>query len=462
MEIAVHFDRGTIVADNLQKDLEQLFPYLKWDARVQKHRAQAFYYREFILTLRSHKLNYIDNAKDFSPCDLSLKEKIFPRPHQTDALQAWLKKGSKGVVVLPTGAGKTILAVLAIAATNRPTLIHVPTIDLMHQWFHVLSKFFSVSIGLLGGGYNDIKTITVSTYDSALLHVPFKGNKFGFLVFDECHHLPSEQMQYSAISSLAPFRLGLTATPDSSDSREKLLHDICGDFCFQIHIHELAGNTLSDYEIITQEVDLTEEETEEYLTARKIYTSFLKENNISFGQGGQHSSWNNFIRIAHRSEQGKQAFKAYLLQKKIAQSSTNKTHAVWDIFCKHPYERIIIFTQDNETAYNLGRHFFLPVLTHHTKVKERESFLNAFRSGAYRILVTSKVLNEGVDVPEASVAIVFSGSGTVREHVQRLGRILRAKEGKKAILYELISANTGEYFVNQRRREHSAYKKRTS
>lgn len=460
-QIFVSFDKGTIVVDNLTKEQQYLFPYLKWDERVKKYRAQAFYYRDFILSLRAHKLIYTDNAKNFSPCDLSLQEKIIPRPHQVDALNAWLKIGSRGVVVLPTGSGKTILAILAIAKTNRPTLIHVPTIDLMHQWYHVLSKYFSVPIGLLGGGYNNLETITVSTYDSALIHVPFKGNKFGFLVFDECHHLPSEQMQYSAISSLAPFRLGLTATPENSESREKLMYEICGDFCYQIHIHELAGNTLADYKIITKQVELTEEENNQYINARKIYTIFLKEHNIEFGMQSKSSAWNNFIRVAHRSEKGKEAFKAYLLQKKISQSSQNKTKVVWDIICDHVQERILIFTQDNETAYNLGRQFFLPVLTHHTKVKEREHFLNAFRTGEYRVLVTSKVLNEGVDVPEASVAIVFSGSATVREHVQRLGRILRAKEGKKAILYELISANTGEYFVNQRRREHSAYKKRT-
>lgn len=459
--IGVYFDKGTIVVENLAKDYETLFPYLKWDNRIQKYRAQAFYYRDFILSLRSQQLSYIDHAKNFSPCALPLQEKIIPRQHQTDALNAWLKKGSKGVVVLPTGAGKTILAVLAITNINRPTLIHVPTIDLMHQWYHVLSKYFSVPIGLLGGGYNDLQTITVSTYDSAVLTVPFKGNKFGFLIFDECHHLPSEQMQYSAIFSLAPFRLGLTATPETSESREKLMYEICGEFCFQIHIHELAGNTLSNYEIITKEVELTEQEKEEYSHARKIYTTFLKENNIGFGNSNKSFAWNQFIRVAHQTSLGKEAFKAYLLQKKISQSSQNKINVVWNIICKHAQERILIFTQDNETAYNIGRKFFLPVLTHHTKVKEREHFLNAFRTGEYRILVTSKVLNEGVDVPEASIAIVFSGSGTVREHVQRLGRILRAKEGKKAILYELISANTGEYFVNQRRREHSAYKKRT-
>ncbi len=148
-------------------------------------------------------------------------------------------------------------------------------------------------------------------------------------------------------------------------------------------------------------------------------------------------------------------------QKKKSLKKENKFNEVWLLITKHRYDKIIIFTQDNETAYNIGRKFLLPVITHHTKVKEREYFLNSFREGKFCILVTSKVLNEGVDVPDANVAIIVSGSGAVREHVQRLGRILRAKEGKKAYLYELISAGTGEYFVNQRRKMHSAYQKRT-
>jgi len=110
-------------------------------------------------------------------------------------------------------------------------------------------------------------------------------------------------------------------------------------------------------------------------------------------------------------------------------------------------------------AYRLGRRFLLPVLTHQTKVKERKAFLDAFRAGDYRILVTSKVLNEGVDVPEANVAIVVSGSGSIREHVQRLGRVLRARPGKRATLYELIARDTGEYYINERRRQHRAYER---
>ena len=118
---------------------------------------------------------------------------------------------------------------------------------------------------------------------------------------------------------------------------------------------------------------------------------------------------------------------------------------------------MLVFTQDNEMAYRIGRRFFLPVLTHKTKLHERESFLEYFRTGKYKILVTSKVLNEGVDVPDANIGVIVSGSGSIREHVQRLGRILRARPGKKATLYELISSDTGEYFTNQRRRKHRAY-----
>ena len=134
---------------------------------------------------------------------------------------------------------------------------------------------------------------------------------------------------------------------------------------------------------------------------------------------------------------------------------------VWELANRHSGERMLIFTADNATAYELGRLFFWPVLTHHTKAAERKEFLERFRSGEYPVLVTSKVLNEGVDVPAAAVGVILSGSGSVREHVQRLGRILRPAPGKaQAVLYELISADTSEENVSRRRRNHDAYRRR--
>ncbi len=111
-------------------------------------------------------------------------------PHQTEGLEAWSKAGKRGVVVLPTGTGKTHLANLCIQAAGRPTLIVTPTIDLMNQWYDELTLCFGVEVGLLGGGYYDIQPLTVTTYDSAYLNLDRLGNKFGLIVFDECHHLP--------------------------------------------------------------------------------------------------------------------------------------------------------------------------------------------------------------------------------------------------------------------------------
>jgi superfamily II DNA or RNA helicase len=125
---------------------------------------------------------------------------------------------------------------------------------------------------------------------------------------------------------------------------------------------------------------------------------------------------------------------------------------------EHRNKRMLVFTEDNATAYAIARRFLIPVITHHTKAKERAAVLSGFRDGTFGAIVTSKVLNEGVDVPEANVAVVFSGSGSVREHVQRLGRILRRVEGKRALLIEVLSASTAEERVSQRRRDHHAYR----
>ena len=119
---------------------------------------------------------------------------------------------------------------------------------------------------------------------------------------------------------------------------------------------------------------------------------------------------------------------------------------------------MIVFTNDNETVYTISKLLLVPSITHQTPTKERREILQRFNDGTYPVVVTSKVLNEGVDVPEASVAIVLSGSGSIREHVQRLGRILRRREGKRATLYEVITENTVEEHVSERRREHDAYR----
>ena len=135
-------------------------------------------------------------------------------PHQTEAVETWWKRRGRGVVVLPTGTGKTFVALLAIAKTARPALVVTPTIDLLNQWYGELVAAFGDPIGLIGGGHYDLQPITVSTYDSAYIHLERWGNRYGLLVFDKCRRFHGPTYAMSAIGSLAPFRLGLTATPN--------------------------------------------------------------------------------------------------------------------------------------------------------------------------------------------------------------------------------------------------------
>ena len=137
--------------------------------------------------------------------------------------------------------------------------------------------------------------------------------------------------------------------------------------------------------------------------------------------------------------------------------SEAKLRRLATILSEHADEQVIVFTADNDTVYAISRRHLIPALTHQTPGRERKATLAAFNAGSLRAVVTSRVLNEGVDMPAASVGVVLSGSGSVREHVQRLGRILRRGEDKRAVLYEVITKGTGEEGLSERRRDHGAY-----
>ena len=208
------YEGGTVLVEGLREDNPRGIPGVRFDPRGGVHRAEGIWYRTIVQHLLDHKIDYVDEARayDKSPWTIQIDKPAFP--HQTEALDAWWKAGRRGVVVLPTGTGKTHLANLAIQKTARPTLVVTPTIDLLNQWYDELALCFGVEVGLLGGGYYDIKPLTVTTYDSAYMNLDRLGNRFGLIVFDECHHLPGPTYGLSATCAIAPFRLGLTATPE--------------------------------------------------------------------------------------------------------------------------------------------------------------------------------------------------------------------------------------------------------
>lgn len=426
------------------------------DERTGTYRAPAYRYRDLVLSLKQAGLPFVDEARAFEPVDLNIVDPFEPFPHQADALEAWWSEGRRGVVELPTGAGKTLLAVMAIEKVKRPTLVVVPTLELLVQWQRTLQQRFGVEVGTVGGGTSDVRDLTIITYDSAQMQMEFLGKRFGFLVCDECHHLPAPAYRFIAEGALAPFRLGLSATLARADGSEQVAFDLLGPLVHQVSIGELEGKYLAPYEIHSVPVLLDEEEQAAYDAAREEYLTFRRSTGISVGSG---PGWAQFIIRAHQSEEGRSAFAAYRRQKRIALTSNNKLQALWEVFRRHRMDRILVFTEDNDTVYMLSERFLLPTITHQTRPPERKALLDAFSQGTMRILLTSKVLNEGVDVPDANVGVVLSGNGSVREHVQRLGRILRKKEGKTATLYEIFTDVAAEAGISERRRQHAAYQK---
>ncbi len=452
-DIRLAFDDGTLVLLTPPADYEPPSPFI-WDSRVGCWRAQAHRYRDIVQAFGDRDVGIKNIVPRYNRLKLTFNRQHTPHPHQIEALNAWRSNQCRGVVVLPTGSGKSLLALMAIAEVGRSTLVVAPTIDLMNQWYDLLKDAFSRDIGILGGGYHELEDLTVTTYDSAYMHMDRYGNRFGFLVFDEVHHLPGESYSHAADLSIAPYRLGLTATLERPDGRHLMLRDLVGPTAYEKGIRDLSGNYLANYNTQRIEVDMVAEERAEYETARSQFSTFLESKNLRLGSA---AGWQNFVRLSARSSDGRRAMLAYRRYRKIALGTTAKLRVLEDLLKKRPRDRMLIFTNDNETVYTISEQFLIPAITHQTRTKERRDILKAFNRGDILALVTSRVLNEGVNVPEANVAVVLSGTATIREHVQRLGRILRRREGKHATLYEVISRNTVEDQISRRRRQHDAY-----
>lgn len=446
------YDRGTLILHPPPRG-KKWIEWATWDERIEKFRIPGYCYRPLIESLQEEGIEIVDEAKAYFSLPLQFSPGKTPFPHQKEALAAWGKAGGRGVVVLPTGGGKTFLAHLAMAHVATTTLIVVPTLDLMHQWYgEIKENIKGAEVGLLGGGSRDYSPILIATYHSASVHSVVLGNCYGLLIFDECHHLPTDFFRNIAEDSIAPYRLGLTATPERTDGNHKELERLVGKIVYRKTPKQLSGKTLAEYEVVTIKVRLSDEEKQCYHQAIKVRNEFLKRHNIPLRNL---EGWQMFVKISSSSVEGRRAMLAHRMAKEIALGTEAKIRVLAELLARHYPDKILIFTHDNATVYLISQRFLIPAITHQTPVKERHEILTAYRQGTYKIVVASHVLNEGIDVPSAKIAIILSGTGSTREYTQRLGRILRRDnhEQKLAILYEIIAENTLEEITSARRKE---------
>ncbi len=450
------FDKGTI---RIEDSKLLSIPGTKFDDRTKALRSYGLNYSEIIEYLKKSDLDFVDNVPDFIPSPVFQMKDLELRDYQKHAIHNWEKSSMRGCVILPTGAGKTAIGIKAIQKVNASALVVVPTIDLMDQWANNISKYLSIdnnqnsqniSIGRLGGGEDNLQAITVATYDSAYLRASTIGNQFKLIIFDEVHHLPAPGYRSIAEQFIAQYRLGLTATIEREDELHELIPYLTGGVVFRLGSKELSAQKhLAEYTIDRIQVNLTPEEQTEYEVNHTKFLTNLRQ------LGFKVPSMYNLKRLIMMSNKNKIAREAMLARNKaneIALNSKSKIDELQKILQQNKKIKTIIFTQNNKMVYTLSNKFLIPNITYRTIKEERRDVLEGFKSGRYNVVVTSRVLDEGVDVPDAELGIIMSGTGSGRELIQRLGRILRPKQdGRKARLVELVSKHTRETSTSAKR-----------
>lgn len=376
------------------------------------------------------------------------------RAEQSEAVSSWMKE-RRGCVVMATGTGKTEVAMSIMARLGVSTLVVAPVRDLMYQWERRVRDRLGYECGIIGDSRWDVRPVSVTTYDSACIHMERLGDRFQLLVFDECHHLPGLMRQEAALLSAAPFRLGLTATPERRDGRHEQLDELIGPVVYSLPISKAAGKTLADYRVIRMPIHLSETERARYNRYSKVIRDYVAK------QRGQDPlfRWENVFRNSLRDPEARQAVSAFRIKRSIEDRAQGKLRILEDLFRLHVGEPVIVFAGSNEMAREVSRQFLIPCLLSHCGKEERREVLEGLESGDYPAIVANQVLDEGVDLPEVKVAVVIGGSASERQSKQRLGRILRRSRFGDAILYEVVTHDTAEVKRSRTRRRNDAFQR---
>ena len=345
------------------------------------------------------------------------------RPYQELAAEGFWHGGS-GVVVLPCGAGKTIVGAAAMAHAKATTLILVTNTVAARQWREELLKRTTLNedeIGEYSGAKKEIRPVTIATYqvmtkkkNGVYAHLDlFDSYDWGLIIYDEVHLLPAPIFRFTAdIQSRR--RLGLTATLVREDGMEGEVFSLIGPKRFDVPWKEIESQGyIAPAECIEVRVNLTETERLSYATAEV-------ENRYRY-----------------------------------CATTRTKRDVVEELVKKHQGEQILVIGQYIDQLDELSEVLGVPVIKGETPVKEREILFNKFRSGELTTLVVSKVANFSIDLPDATIAIQVSGAfGSRQEEAQRLGRILRPKsDGRGDKFYSVVSRDTiDQDFAQNRQR----------
>ena len=439
--------RSRVYLKPLLQDLGIMLPY---DRINKAYKAPPHLYRRLVEFFRSKnlivddKLGLINNRE--LPRRMEFQGEL--RPYQKEALEAWQRNGGQGIIALPTGAGKTVIAIAAMAELNKWTLVVVYTREHVKQWTEAISRF-SNARAMVGSYYSDEKRlapITITTYQTAFRHIRKLAPLFSLTIFDEAHHLPAEKFRAIATGLPAPFRLGLSATPEREDGKHEELFPLLGGVVYRTTPGELMKmGYLAPFRVQTIKVELDPDEKKKYEKLRTRYKLLARGR-----------TFQELLAAAKRGDSmAVEAIRIHHEMNDIVQYSKAKLRAVERIIRDELRKgsKIIVFTQYRKQAEEIASRVGGYLLHGGLDKRRRTAILEAFKRSKTGVLVLTTVGDEGLDIPDANVGILVSGTSSPRQFIQRLGRLLRPSPGKKqAILYEVIVAGTSEEYQARKRK----------
>jgi len=430
---------------------DEVKDFVKYDRETKTFYVRPMYFFKLIDLLESRGVKVINKTglRRELKLNINVKFKGELRPYQEEALDSWLRNRSKGVIALPTGSGKTIIAIAALAKLSERTLIVTYTKEQMFQWGELIKRFTNIPefmIGYFHSGEKKVKPITIITYQSAFRYIERLTSQFSFLVVDECHHLPADKFKYIAENSVADKRMGLSATIYREDGKHEILFPLMGGVVYYKTPAELTElGYLAPYRIITKYVSLLPSERKEYIELKRKYRELV--------------GFMPFEEVLRSAREGnKVAIEALRLRNTmriLVHKSKSKIYEVKKIVDEELRRgsKVIVFTQYVDQAETLAKVLNAMLLTGETEDRRRREILKRFKNIDKGVLVVTTVGDEGLDIPDANVGIIVTGSGSRRQFIQRLGRLLRPKEGKEARLYEIVVRGTTEELQAKKRKE---------
>ncbi len=358
---------------------------------------------------------------------LAIQLKATLRDYQAHAVDSYYAGGSdwggSGVLVLPCGAGKTVIGIAAMVKTGMETLILTTNVTSVRQWIQEIVEKTDLTLDQVGeysGTVKEVKPVTVSTYqmltyrkdkEAEFDHIHlFSDRDWGFIIYDEVHMLPAPVFRVTA-DIQAKRRLGLTATLVREDGREEDVFTLVGPKKFDLPWRDLErSGWIAEAHCSEIRVTMPFNLREEYIYA---------------------SSREKF---------------------RVAAENPEKKRVIKQIVERHRNDQVLIIGQYVSQLEELSKELNIPVITGKTTQAERDRLYGEFRKNAIKRLIVSKVANFAVDLPDANVAIQISGTfGSRQEEAQRLGRVLRPKADNAAFFYTLVSKGTKEEEWAQKR-----------